>query len=70
MLPLALVRIVKIAEERVADELIIKSQAVVADSTGARFGQQVIHLCTEVTLAKALALGKLRRDTGDQRRLR
>ena len=64
--PFALIRIMEIAVQQMPRELVIETQGVVADPAGSRRGEFVVHDRRKLGFDATLALGKLRRDAGDQ----
>ncbi len=66
VVPLAFVRIMEIAEQAVADELIVEPQRVVTQCAGAGARQLFVDAVEGLSLADALGQRLLRGDAGDQ----
>src|SRR5689334_20871821 len=66
--PLARVRIVEITIEEVTRELVVEAQRVVADGTGSRFRERLVHARGELGFDDAFELRALWRDTSDKAR--
>ena len=64
--PLAFIGVEEIAEQGVADELVVETQRVVTQGAGARARHFLDDACDRLGLGQALAQGLLRGDAGDQ----
>ena len=70
VLPTVGIGVIEVAIEGVAGHFIIEADAVVAKHTGIRRGELLVDLANEIRLAQPILHRLLRRDTGNQARLR